>query len=561
MPYPQIVELIEAIQHPETAFLDPELKQGRVRENNLGLPLALSGGFALTYMLSTPRRRMAVRCFHREVPSAEKRYAVIAQKVKALHSGYFVDFDYQARGIKVRSEIFPIVKMDWVDGDTLGVFLDKSATNASQVRTLRSEFQALANYLEREGIAHGDIQNGNVIVANNRLKLIDYDGMYAPSLPLGQGSEIGHKHFQHNARSTSDYGPKMDRFSFIAVDLSLMALLENPALHRKYREGGETIIFKANDFADPDHSPVFQELFAKPSLKQHALNFAAICEGEISNIPSLEDFLAGRNIPKRAIAISQPSAKADAPTTRAKAYISAFTVISAQNFESMLNQAGNRVELVGCIQAIKTGVGKRGRGKDRPYVFLNFGPWLGNIIKITIWSEGLSQLAEHPSERWAGKWISVTGLVDPPYQGKHYAGHYTHVGITITDGSQINFINEKEARYRLGANNSVVRNETNQNILASILGSSPGTTTASVPSHPISASPQSANARILQGLKGRTVAPPPATAKKAYQQMRPLATPQSQQPSSGFLPRLPRWAWWLIVFVIYLVLLNLNGKR
>ena len=165
MSYPAIVEYNEALQHPETAFIDPELKQGRVKETNLGLPLALSGGFALTYMLSAPTQQLAVRCFHREVPSAEKRYAAIAPKVSSLRSSYFVDFTYQAIGIRVKNGVFPIVRMDWIDGDTLGVFLDKKAADSSSIRKLRSEFQALATFLEREGIAPGDIQNGNVIVA------------------------------------------------------------------------------------------------------------------------------------------------------------------------------------------------------------------------------------------------------------------------------------------------------------------------------------------------------------------------------------------------------------
>ena len=54
-PYPQIVEYNEAVQHPATAFRDPELRQGQVKVNALGLPVALSGGFALTYMMATQR--------------------------------------------------------------------------------------------------------------------------------------------------------------------------------------------------------------------------------------------------------------------------------------------------------------------------------------------------------------------------------------------------------------------------------------------------------------------------------------------------------------------------
>jgi hypothetical protein len=102
MAYPQSTEYQEAVQHPPTAFFDTELQNSKVDETPLGLPLALSGGFALTYPMTTPRRRVAVRCFHRQVPSAEQRYDAIARELKELNSSYFVNFDYWAKGIKVR---------------------------------------------------------------------------------------------------------------------------------------------------------------------------------------------------------------------------------------------------------------------------------------------------------------------------------------------------------------------------------------------------------------------------------------------------------------------------
>src|SRR5437870_7716277 len=101
MPYPEIVEYNEAVQHPATAFCDPELRQGHVKLNALGLPVVLSGGFALTYMMAAPRRRLAVRCFHREVPAVQQKYAAIARVMQPLNSRYFVGFDYLADGIRI----------------------------------------------------------------------------------------------------------------------------------------------------------------------------------------------------------------------------------------------------------------------------------------------------------------------------------------------------------------------------------------------------------------------------------------------------------------------------
>src|SRR5258708_16421702 len=143
MPYPQIVEYHEAVQHPSQAFTDPELKQGTVAENNLGLPLVMSGGFALTYAVSTPRKKCAVRCFHREIPAIQQKYEAISRKLGTLTNGYFVDFDFQQSGINVRQQTFPIVRMDWVEGDTLGVWLDKHVDDRRALAKARADVSPL----------------------------------------------------------------------------------------------------------------------------------------------------------------------------------------------------------------------------------------------------------------------------------------------------------------------------------------------------------------------------------------------------------------------------------
>jgi tRNA A-37 threonylcarbamoyl transferase component Bud32 len=80
----------------------------------------------------------------------------------------------------VRGSPYPIVRVDWVNGDTLNLSLDKRSGNPNVMENLRASFRALASTLHRAGIAHGDIQNLNVLVVGTDLRLIDYDGMYVP---------------------------------------------------------------------------------------------------------------------------------------------------------------------------------------------------------------------------------------------------------------------------------------------------------------------------------------------------------------------------------------------
>jgi hypothetical protein len=527
MSYPQITDYHEAIQHPAQAFIDPDLKQGAVAENNLGLPLVMSGGFALTYAVTTPRRKCAVRCFHREIPAIQQKYDATSKKLRSLAIGCFVDFDFQQSGISVRQRVFPIVRMDWVEGDTLGIWLDKNFNNPGALEKARTDFVAIARFLEREGIAHGDIQNGNVMVADGEIKLIDYDGMFVPGMHPGNGSETGHRHFQHPGRRVSNFGPGMDRFSFIALDLSLRALIEDRSLYSKFREGGETIIFKANDFADPQNSEIFRRLLAMPKLKGQARSFAAICEAPLAAVPTLDEFLSGRNIPAAKAPINATLASATKP---AAAYIPAYPVVDALNFSAALQRVGDRVELIGRIVEIKPGSRKQGKGRSKRYVFINFGSWRGNIVKISIWSDGLARLKEQPSAKWIGRWVSVTGLMDVPYETKLYK----HLSITVQEEGQIQWLDDAQAGFRL----------------ASIAMAPPprdrGLTGAASSGSRVAASPPAAaKPKTLRPRSQGTARRPKRAGRQQPNPAAAIAVPAQQgiQSPRRFLAAIPRWMW------------------
>lgn len=442
MTYPQIIDYNDALQTPSQVFADDVLKQGRVETSNLGLPLARSGGFALTYRLDTAAGRFAVRCFHREVLEIEQRYAAISSALSTLKSPYFVGFEFQRAGILIRGSRYPIVKMDWVTGNTLGMLLDRQANQRDTLANLRSQFRTLAKFLDDAGLAHGDLQNENIIIDGGKLRLIDYDGMFVSGLQPGRGTEIGHKHFQHPKRGAEHFGAAMDRFSSIVIDTSLAALELEPNLYRRFGEGGTTIILKANDFADPANSAAFEALSRLPKVSEAARRLANLCQQSIDTVPTLEDFLSGRG-GEHAVAGAQTCKPV------AVGYIGAFDVVDASDYVGAVSQVGNRVELIGKIVSVRLGVGKRGRGKGRPYAFVNFGNWMGESVKLTIWSEGLENLQEKPSDKWISRWVSVTGLIEPPFEGAHYGKPYFSVGITVSDGTQIVRLSEMEARYRL----------------------------------------------------------------------------------------------------------------
>ena len=455
MSYPTFEQYDEALQSPALALWDPELKAGVVKKNGLGLPLALCGGFALTYTLSCSRNKYAVKCFHKKSNALELRYNAISRKLQSLSSDYFLNFEFQPQGIRINNNTYPIVKTAWGSGEELGLFIENNYTRKSSIKNLKQSFHSLSNYLLTNGIAHGDIQNGNVMISGDgaKIQLIDYDGMYVDEIKGLGNPECGHKNFQHPMR-TSQFDRNLDRFSIISIYVALQALEYDKNLWSISKPDGESIVFKANDYAKPSTSAIFSILFSKPELTRAIKNFAAICEASYNEIPSLEDFIRGKNIPQAVISISsQPQPDSS------QAYISQYPVLDARNYSLCLGYVGDRVELVGRIANVKLGKTKYGK----PYLFINFGDWREDNLKINIWSDALDKMKTYPTQSWVGKWVSVVGLMDPPYTG--HAGkygtrrRYTNLSITITENNHLYIIDEKAAKYRLTPSESLKRND------------------------------------------------------------------------------------------------------
>jgi tRNA A-37 threonylcarbamoyl transferase component Bud32 len=59
--------------------------------------------------------------------------------------------------------------MEWIEGDPLGIWLDKHYANPNVLQGVRRQFQEVAAYLEKNDLGHGDMQNGNIIVSNHKL--------------------------------------------------------------------------------------------------------------------------------------------------------------------------------------------------------------------------------------------------------------------------------------------------------------------------------------------------------------------------------------------------------
>jgi hypothetical protein len=525
MPYPTFEQYNNAFQAHQQLLADPELQRGTVAKTGMGTPLAISGGFALTYTIKAGAKKYAVRCFHRESKALERRYQAIARRLAQLRSPYFVDFEFQPKGIRVEGSAYPIVKMAWAQGATLGEFLDDNHGQKGALARLPGSLLALSKFLETERVAHGDIQTGNMMVSgmSGAIQLIDYDGMFVEEIRDVGSSELGHINFQHPERkSKNPFGPTMDRFSLIALSVALKALQEDPSLWKRTNSEIDAIVFRAADFVNPAASIVFSELMGKPALAADAQRFASICRASIEKTPSLDDFLAGRNIPASIIHIS-----AKPQESRLKpGYMGVYDVLLATSYDACLRRVGDKVEVIGRIVDVKVDRARNGK----PFVFLNFGDWRGQIFKIAIWSEGLAVISEKPDASWVGKWISVVGLIEPPYASRKYK--YSHLSINVTANGQMTVISENEAKWRLAPTSSKAPTPgtTNRDVLDRITGHATSSSAIRAP-----ATPSLANKNVLSNIRRAQVAP---SAPPSYPSTRPT---YQRPPEKGLIAKFIGW--------------------
>lgn len=291
MGWPTPQEYNEAIQNPRSAFADAELQAGQPVLTPLGLPRPITGAFASVYQLVCANQRTyAVRCFLREFGDQQERYAAISAHLANKRLPYMTNFTYLAQGIRVSGHWYPILKMEWLEGDALQVYIERNLDNPAALLNLAEQWVMMTKQLRTAEIGHGDLQHGNVIVSGGQLRLIDYDGMYVPSLSGRQSHEIGHRNYQHPLRSEREFGPHVDHFSTWVVYTSLAALTVQPELWRAHGGGDECLLFRREDFEQPRRSRIFRTL--ESSSDARVRNLGGVFESVVmlppERVPSID---------------------------------------------------------------------------------------------------------------------------------------------------------------------------------------------------------------------------------------------------------------------------------
>jgi len=133
-----------------------------------------------------------------------------------------------------------VVVDDWIEGETLTRTLDRAAANGDKllVARLATAFDTLAARLLPAQWAHGDLKPDNLIWDGQRLRPIDFDGMFLPEFRGRRSPALGTRAFQHPARTEADFDASLDDYPAALIATVLHAAAHDPSLLVRYPAEG-----------------------------------------------------------------------------------------------------------------------------------------------------------------------------------------------------------------------------------------------------------------------------------------------------------------------------------
>lgn len=275
MQYPLISQYVEAIREAgdnlsQLAHLEPVL-------DDYGEPFRSSGAFAVVFKMkdSQTGKCYALKCFTEDQEGREEAYRKIADELDSVvTSAYITPVRYLERELFVdcgcSEQEFPVLQMDWIEGDTLGAYVSSHYQDQHAMGILSYRFCQLASWLRSQPFAHGDLKPDNIMVREDgTLALVDYDGMYVPAMKGEKSPTIGTRDFSHPQRTADDFDETIDDFALSSIALSLKAISLSPSLYDDYASS-DRLLFSADDYCDLSKSLVLTAL--QPFLTDSDLN-------------------------------------------------------------------------------------------------------------------------------------------------------------------------------------------------------------------------------------------------------------------------------------------------
>ena len=264
MQYPLISEYVRAIQDA-SSNLDKLAHLVPVQDDH-GEPYRSSGAFAVVFKMKDEQtgKCYALKCFTEEQEGRAEAYRQIADELNMVDSPYITSVKYMEKELFVDSQCeedeFPVLLMDWVEGETMETYIAANYHNQSAMSLLCYRFGKMAAWLRSQSFAHGDVKPDNIIIRpDGSLTLVDYDGMFVSFMKGCKSPTIGTKDFSHPLRTMDDFDETIDDFSLASIALSLKAISMNSILLDTYG-ASDRLLFSEKDYRTPSNSKVISAL-------------------------------------------------------------------------------------------------------------------------------------------------------------------------------------------------------------------------------------------------------------------------------------------------------------
>jgi|GEM_PF-2680313 len=294
--YPTNGDYNLSVQNLSRFGQEPRLVAAQPQTMANGGLIAYSGGYSRVYPVKSGRGTFALRCWTADVGDARERYRRIGEYLNKQGLPFFVEFEYLENAILVKGQRYPVLWMEWAEGPRLRDYVAQHLGDAPGLRAVADSFGEMVAALHDREISHGDLQDENIVVQNGgagpRMRLIDYDSLFVPTLRGYPDQIIGISHYQHPRRAAlGTASEKVDHFSELVIYLSILAYAQNPRLWNPHYE--KRLLFADSDFVDPDQSPAFGMLrYMTGEVRMLTDCLVGYCrEGQVERLPPLEQVI------------------------------------------------------------------------------------------------------------------------------------------------------------------------------------------------------------------------------------------------------------------------------
>lgn len=235
-----------------------------------------SGNNACVFKLNTKSSPLMLKCYIKEVAFLREKYELLGNLGENLRefipSYTFLEKELFVYENNLQGQWKDVLLGEWVEGNLLTNVLEWAARkgDADLLSALAKEFDRMAVALLSEDWAHADIKPDNLIVTpDGKIKMIDFDSMYAPQIKTTVSTHLGTPSFQHPLRDEHFYSRNLDDFSLLLISVSLRALACDPTLYARYHKGDNIFLDPEDIFSN--NSLAYKELedlcFENPSIR------------------------------------------------------------------------------------------------------------------------------------------------------------------------------------------------------------------------------------------------------------------------------------------------------